>query len=73
MHTDNGFKYSKWLNSFIWPIVGTLTSTTSPGQSGPKNNGLREWRGKVWKKDIMDNLCKEKSKEKKKGISYGSS
>ena len=31
----NGFKYSKWVNSFIWSIDGTLTGTTTPGQSGP--------------------------------------
>ena len=30
----NGFKYSKWLNSAIWPIDGTLTGTNAPGQSG---------------------------------------
>ena len=24
-------KYSKWLNSSIWPINGTLTGTTTPG------------------------------------------
>ena len=33
-HTNN-FKYSKWLNSAIWPIDRTLTGTTTPGQSGP--------------------------------------
>ena len=26
------------LNSSIWPIVGTLTGTNTPGQSGPGNN-----------------------------------
>ena len=25
----------EWLNSFIWPIGGTLTSTTRPGQREP--------------------------------------
>ena len=34
----NGFKYSKWLNSFFWPIDGTLTGTTTLGQSGPESN-----------------------------------
>ena len=29
----NGFKYSKWLNSSIWPIDGNLTGTKTPGQS----------------------------------------
>ena len=29
----NGFKSSKWLNSSVWPIDGTLTGTTTPGQS----------------------------------------
>ena len=35
----NGFKYSKWLNISIWPIDGTLTDTTAPGQSGFGSNG----------------------------------
>ena len=26
-------------NSFIWPTNGTLTSTTTQGQSGPESNG----------------------------------
>ena len=34
----NGFKYSKWLNSSIWPIDGTVTGTTTLGQSGPGSN-----------------------------------
>ena len=34
----NSFKYSKWLNSCIWPIDGTLTSTTTPGLCGPGSN-----------------------------------
>ena len=39
-----GFKYpiimlSKWLNSSIWPIDGTLTGITNPDQSGPESNG----------------------------------
>ena len=29
---------SKWLNSSIWTINGTLTDTTNPGQSGPRSN-----------------------------------
>ena len=29
----------KWLNSFIWHINGTLTATTTLGQSGPGSNG----------------------------------
>ena len=35
----NRFKYSKWLNSSIWPIDGSLTGTTTLGQSGPGSNG----------------------------------
>ena len=35
----NGFQYSKWLNSSIWAIVGTLTGTTTPGQSESESNG----------------------------------
>ena len=27
------------LDSFIWPIDGTLTCATTPGQSGPESNG----------------------------------
>ena len=27
------------INFFIWPIDGTLTSTTTPGLSGPGSNG----------------------------------
>ena len=27
------------LNSFIWPIDGTLSGDTTPGQSGPRNDG----------------------------------
>ena len=34
----NGFKSSKWLNSFIWPIDGTQTGATTPGQSRPGSN-----------------------------------
>ena len=29
----------RWLNSSIWPIVGTLTGTTTLDQSGPGSNG----------------------------------
>ena len=35
----NGFKYSKELNTSIWPIDRTLTYTTTPSQSGPGSNG----------------------------------
>ena len=35
----NNFKYSKWLNSSIWPIDRTLTGTTPLGQSEPESNG----------------------------------
>ena len=35
----NGFKYSKWLSCSIWPIHETISSTTTPGQSGAGNNG----------------------------------
>ena len=35
----NSFKYRKWLDSSIWPILGTLASSTTPGQSGPGSNG----------------------------------
>ena len=34
----NGFKSSKWLNSSIWSIDGTLIDITTPGQSGPGSN-----------------------------------
>ena len=34
----NGFKSSKWLNSSIWPIDGTLTGATSPDQSETRSN-----------------------------------
>ena len=30
---------SKWWNSSIWPIVGTLTGTTNLGKIGPGSNG----------------------------------
>ena len=36
---SNGFKSRKWLNISIWLIDGTLTGTTTLGQSGPGNNG----------------------------------
>ena len=29
-------------NSYIWPIDGTLSSATSPGQSVPPNKGNKE-------------------------------
>ena len=32
----------KWLNSFIWTIEGTLTDTTTPGQSGPGSNNNKQ-------------------------------
>ena len=38
----NGFKYSMWLDIFIWSIDGTLTDTTSDAKSGLKSNG-NEW------------------------------
>ena len=34
----NGFRPSKWLNNFIWPIDGTPTGTTTLGQSWPGSN-----------------------------------
>ena len=37
-----GFKYSKLLNSSIWPIDGTLTGTNTPSLSVPGNNGNEE-------------------------------
>ena len=57
----NGFKYRKWLGSSIWHIDGTVTDTTTLGQSGPGSNGNEEvlyicqnsrtgtspWNGKV--------------------------
>ena len=36
------FKNNKWLNRFIWPIDGILTSTNTPGQSGTGSNGNEE-------------------------------
>ena len=39
LQTFNGFKYSKWLNISIWLIEGTLTGTTSPGQSETVSSG----------------------------------
>ena len=36
---SKGFKYSKWLNSSIWPIDGILTGTTTPDQSEPESKG----------------------------------
>ena len=32
----------KWLNSTIWPIDGTLTGTTTLGQSRPESDGYEE-------------------------------
>ena len=29
----------KCLNNSVWPIDGTLTRTTTPGQSGARGNG----------------------------------
>ena len=34
----DGSKYSKWLNSSIWPTDGTLAGTTTSGQSRPRSN-----------------------------------
>ena len=42
LQTVTLFQYSKWLNSSIWPVDGTLTSTTKMTQSGPGSNG-DEW------------------------------
>ena len=38
----NSLKYSKWLNSSIWPINGTLTGVTTPCQRGPGSNSNEE-------------------------------
>ena len=39
VHTQlNGFKLSKWSNRSLWPIDGTLTGTSTPGQSESGNN-----------------------------------
>ena len=35
----SGFKFRKLLNRSIWPIDVTQIGTTTPGQSGPGNNG----------------------------------
>ena len=35
-------EYEQFLNRCIWPIDGTLTSTITPCQSGPGNNGSKE-------------------------------
>ena len=35
----NSFKYRKWLHISIWPIDGTLKSTTTSGKSEPESNG----------------------------------
>ena len=37
-----GSMYRKWLNISIWSIDGTLTGTTTPGQSKPGSNGNEE-------------------------------
>ena len=34
--------FSKWLDSSIWPIDGTLTVTTNQDQSGPGSNSNKE-------------------------------
>ena len=38
----NGFRYSKWVNSSICSLYGTLIGTTNPGQSGSGSNSS-EW------------------------------
>ena len=38
----NPIKYKWFLNRCIWPINGTLTGTTIPGNSGPKSNNNEE-------------------------------
>ena len=38
----NGFKYSKSLNSSLWPIYGTPTDTSTSGCDGPGSNGNEE-------------------------------
>ena len=38
----NDFKCSKWLNSSIWPLDGTLTGTTTLDQNGPGINGNKD-------------------------------
>ena len=35
----NCFKCSKWSNSFIWPIDGTLTGCATVNKIGPYSNG----------------------------------
>ena len=46
----NGFKYSKWLNSSIWPIDGIQTCTTTLGQRGlvSNNNEGVLWIKLLW-------------------------
>ena len=34
----SGFEYREWLSISIWPVDGTLTSTTTPSQSGLSND-----------------------------------
>ena len=38
----NGSKFSKWLNSSIWPLDGTLTDTTTLSQRGSGTNDTEE-------------------------------
>ena len=38
----NGFKYSKRLDSSIWPLDGTQTGTVTLDQSGPEINDNEE-------------------------------
>ena len=38
----NGFNYRKWIHISSWPTDGTLTGTTSVGQSGSGRNGNEE-------------------------------
>ena len=36
--TVKWFKVQQMITQFYWPIDGTLTGTTTPGQSGPGSN-----------------------------------
>ena len=40
--TNNSSNLSKWLNSSVWFIDGTLIGIITPGQSGPESNANEE-------------------------------
>ena len=58
----NDFKFNKWLNIFICSVDGTLTDSTTPGQSWPRVMALNVWWCCVLSRTLVDGilpLCRD--------------